>query len=417
MNTPEIPQVLLEIAEKINLVGGSCYLVGGWVRDFILGKECKDYDIEIYRIEQSQLDEILKPYGKPSQVGRAFGITLLSVKGVQFDFAFPRTEVKTGAGHTGFEVETDPNLTFEEAAWRRDFTINAMGMKLPELTLEDPYNGKSDLAGGILRHVSEAFGEDPLRALRAVQFAARFKLLVLPETIKVCAEQDLSELSIERVDEEFRKLWLKAEEPSKGLWLIQKMNMYRFFPELELDDTRWLLMLKQVDLASLKAFELSDEERIVKLTSVLLCSVAPFKREAFLNRVTRNLSYIEKSIKLAKAADQVLTKYKESKKVTQGWVRRQAIDVSMPEQVWVVSLLSKNEDSEGVGEWLEGLAKTYTVWEEQPKAWIQGRDMIEMGMKPGPHFGNWIQKSFDLQLDGELVNRAEALSWLKNQLK
>ena len=170
----KLPAKLIQISEAISKEGGTTYLVGGWVRDAILNKDCKDFDLEIYGISDSHLDSVLKRFGKPSHVGKAFGITLLVIDGIQYDFAFPRTEQKVDEGHKGFEVQTDPYMSFSEAASRRDFTINAMGMKIPQFELEDPYNGKKDLENLILRHVGPAFVEDPLRALRAVQFAACF---------------------------------------------------------------------------------------------------------------------------------------------------------------------------------------------------------------------------------------------------
>ena len=132
---PDIPGRLLSIAGDIRSAGGRAFLVGGWVRDALLGKDCRDYDIEVYDLTQDELVPILKKYGRTNLVGKAFGVIHLAMKGLSLDFSFPRTESKVGYGHRGFVVHTDEKLSFKEAALRRDFTINAMGMELPELTL------------------------------------------------------------------------------------------------------------------------------------------------------------------------------------------------------------------------------------------------------------------------------------------
>ena len=203
--SPELPGRLLKIAGEIRDAGGRAFLVGGWVRDALLGKSCRDYDIEVYDMAQDALVPLLSKYGRTNLVGKAFGVIHLAMKGLSLDFSFPRTENKVGYGHRGFVVHTDEKLSFKEAALRRDFTINAMGMELPELTLCDPYGGMDDLKAHVLRHVSEAFAEDSLRILRGVQFASRFELTLAPETAELCKSLSLEDLSKERIYEEFKK--------------------------------------------------------------------------------------------------------------------------------------------------------------------------------------------------------------------
>ena len=207
---PELPGRLLKIAGDIREAGGRAFLVGGWVRDALLGKPCRDYDIEVYDMTQDALVPILSKYGRTNLVGKAFGVIHLAMKGLSLDFSFPRTESKVGYGHRGFVVHTDEKLSFKEAALRRDFTINAMGMELPELTLCDPYGGIDDLKKHTLRHVGPAFAEDSLRILRGVQFASRFGCTLAPETVELCRTLSLDDLSVERLFEEFKKWLLKA---------------------------------------------------------------------------------------------------------------------------------------------------------------------------------------------------------------
>ena len=229
---PDLPRRLLSIAGEIREAGGRAFLVGGWVRDALLGKDCRDYDVEVYDLTQDELVPILKKYGRTNLVGKAFGVIHLAMKGLSLDFSFPRTESKVGYGHRGFVVHTDEKLSFKEAALRRDFTINAMGMELPELTLCDPYGGIDDLKKGLLRHVGPAFVEDSLRILRGVQFASRFALRLAPETVELCRTLSLEDLSIERLFEEFKKWLLKPGKPSLGLRAFLDIRLNEFFPEV-----------------------------------------------------------------------------------------------------------------------------------------------------------------------------------------
>lgn len=228
----EIPHRLMQIAERIRAAGGKCFLVGGFVRDAMLGKASRDFDVEVYDIGQDALLKILSDFGRPNLVGKAFGVVHLASKGLDLDFSFPRTENKVGEGHRGFLVETHLHLSFAEAAMRRDFTVNAMGLSLPELELSDPYDGKGDLERHLLRHVSSAFAEDSLRVLRGVQFASRFSLSLAPETAALCRSLSLADLSSERIFEEFRKWLLKPGRPSFGLRAFIEMELSRFFPEI-----------------------------------------------------------------------------------------------------------------------------------------------------------------------------------------
>ncbi len=406
-----IPSVLFDISSLIQEAGGHCCLVGGWVRDFLLDVDSKDYDVEVYGIDADVLDSILKKFGKPNHVGKAFGITLLVINGVQYDFAFPRTERKTDAGHKGFEVQTDPYMNFEQASSRRDFTINAMGLNLPELTFEDPWRGRQDLADKILRHVGPAFGEDPLRALRALQFAARFQLVVAPETVKICAEQDLSELSVERIEEEFRKLWLKSLAPGWGLSYMDAMNLRRFFPEwLGID---WTLLCAQIDhLATLNLGE-NALNRELQFYSLSVLGLDRLAIDALLLRVSRLRKILDEVPLMAELLLKIREVKSRLKELTEGEVRRFALrfPLSLSLPIARAAFLSEDEFN-----FLKEFGLRLCVLDKCPKPMLGGKDLITLGVKPGPQMGEWIQKIFELELDGELRSKEESIEWLKGQL-
>ena len=186
------------IAEKAAEQGGTVYFVGGCVRDRLLGLENKDIDIEVHGIPAEALEQLLSELGACMKIGKSFGI--YGLKEHALDIALPRTERRTGVGHRDFAVTSDPFLGTYEAAKRRDFTMNALMQNVLTGEIIDHFGGRQDLQDGVLRHVDDVtFTEDPLRVLRAAQFAARFQFSVAAETVELCRRIDLSALSRERV--------------------------------------------------------------------------------------------------------------------------------------------------------------------------------------------------------------------------
>ncbi len=225
------PQVL-KISSALRDEGGRALLVGGYTRDRLLGRESKDLDFEIYGLPIERLESVLSRWGEVIAVGKAFGV--LRVKGIEADFSIPRRDSKTGRGHRGFLVELDPTLSFAEAARRRDVTINSMAIDPLTGELLDPHGGREDLARRVLRATdSSKFAEDSLRALRVVQFRARFEMEPDPELRRICSAIDLADLPGERILEELKKLLLKARRPSLGFEFLRETGLLRFFPEIE----------------------------------------------------------------------------------------------------------------------------------------------------------------------------------------
>ena len=227
------PEKIIKLAEEIKRNGGRAMLVGGSVRDELMGIVPKDFDVEVYGIEPEKLKKILiENFGRIDAVGEAFTVYKI---GQDLDVSLPRREQKTGRGHKGFTVEGDPEMSFAEASKRRDFTINSILKDVLTGEIVDGYGGREDIENKILRVVSpETFAEDSLRVLRAAQFAARFEFDIEEETVELCKKIDLTDLPKERIWGEFEKLLLKAEKPSIGLEWFYKLGITKqLFPELE----------------------------------------------------------------------------------------------------------------------------------------------------------------------------------------
>src|SRR5256714_2436262 len=227
-----IPEKILRLAREVRGEGGRALMVGGCVRDRLMGRGAKDWDVEVYGVEPARLRELLDRLGRVNVVGEAFTVYKL---GRDLDVSLPRRERKAGRGHRAFYIEGDPSMAVEEAARRRHFTVNAILEDPLTGELLDPFGGRRDLERKLLRAASpETFVEDSLRVLRAAQFAARFEFDIEPRTVELCRAVDLTDLPAERIWGELEKILLAARQPSIGLRWLERLGATRqLFPELE----------------------------------------------------------------------------------------------------------------------------------------------------------------------------------------
>lgn len=226
-------EMAIEIAKKVKEKGGRTFYVGGYVRDKFLGKDNKDIDIEIHEITPEELRNVLSELGTVTEMGASFGI--LGLKGYDIDIAQPRSEKDTGRGHRDFEIYVDPFIGYKQAAIRRDFTMNALMEDVLTGEVLDYFGGIEDLKTGTIKHVNDkTFVEDPLRVLRACQFAARFNMNLADETLELGQTMDLSTLPRERIYGELQKALLKSNHPSIFFENLRFMNQLNdWFPELK----------------------------------------------------------------------------------------------------------------------------------------------------------------------------------------
>ncbi|MGH9645839.1 MAG: CCA tRNA nucleotidyltransferase, partial [Bryobacteraceae bacterium] len=234
----ELPLLLDQIVCELHAAGYRAVVVGGAVRDALLGGQPKDFDIEVYGVAYDQLAAILARHGRVDLVGKSFGVVKLVTRekqgGHEYDFSVPRRDSKLGLGHRDFQTTFDPNITPREAASRRDFTINAMAYDPVAEELLDFFGGEDDLKNRVLRATSEAFAEDPLRVLRGMQFACRFDLTLDPGTAAMCKTivDHYATIARERVADEFMKWAVKGSHPGRIAEYLAASGWEVHFPEI-----------------------------------------------------------------------------------------------------------------------------------------------------------------------------------------
>ena len=444
----KIPIILEDILKDLQKVGAIPILVGGSVRDFFLNIPIKDYDIEIFGIDSLEIiQKSLEKFGSVKLVGKSFGVLTLRVDEYDFDFALPRIEKKIGNTHQNFEIITNANLSFKEAAIRRDFTINAIGYDFCTKEFLDPFDGLNDLKNRVLKHIDDkTFIEDSLRVYRAVQFSARFEFRLDDKTFELCKEivqnNELYFLPKERIYEEFKKLFLKSSKPSIGFELLKDLGVLKYFPELKAlidciqdpvyhpEGDVWIHTMMCLDeLAKiLKEKEIEDEYRKLYLFYGILChdfgkpfctkeingKITSHKHESlgveptisFLSKLTNEKKFIEIVCSLVKNHLTPFQLYLAESSLKA--IKRLSLKVNI-EDLCLVCLadclgrtIKDKEKCPKAIDWVLQKAKELDIHNEPIKALVQGKDLIELGFKPSKEFKEILDFAFDLQLDFHL---------------
>jgi tRNA nucleotidyltransferase (CCA-adding enzyme) len=443
---------VLTLAEAARAAGGRAFLVGGAVRDRLLGRAGKDADVEVHGLNAALVEELAARVGKVHLVGRQFAVLHVATPEGQVEISLPRRESKTGPGHKGFVVSAEPDLGPVEASRRRDFTVNAM-LEDP-LTGEvlDPWQGRNDIARGILRHVSPAFAEDPLRVLRAGRFAARFNWSVHPATAELCRSLDLAELPRERLEREWREILVNGDYPGQGLRVLEECGALRFFPELAAlrgvpQDPVWhpegdVLTHTALCLDAAVRIRAQMEDPWAEMLGVLCHDLGKATTTVFERGRWRSaghddagadltISFLARITEQSGLAEQVAAFVREHlrpgqlhmarEKVSEAAIRRLATRVDLRALVRVAWA-----DAAGRGEelpdpwpssvWLLERAAALGVRDAAPEPFLLGRDALACGLPPGPRVGELMRRAYELQLDGGLGSREAALAWLRTQI-
>jgi tRNA nucleotidyltransferase (CCA-adding enzyme) len=459
MLSSQFPEKVILLSQAVRDAGGRALLVGGCVRDELMGVPPKDWDLEVYGVAPERLREILDRFGPVNVVGEAFTVYKL---GNDLDVSMPRRERKSGRGHRAFVIEGDPSMSVAEASKRRDFTINAI-LKDP-LTEEviDPFDGRRDIEQGVLRAVSaETFGEDSLRVLRAAQFAARFEFRIAPETVELCRTIDLSDLPAERIWGELEKLLLRAQRPSIGLgWLHALGVLEKLFPEIHAlvgvpQDPEWhpegdvfVHTRLTVDRARESIDELGYSRQITVMLAALAhdfgkpattefiegrlrsrgheaAGVAP--AESFLARINMHTidGYNVRGQVIALVREHLKPGefFKKRHEVSEGAFRRLArrCEPDLLYRVAKADSLGRNAPwvpqekwyGSEAQEWFIQRARELDVEQRPPEPLLLGRHLLALGVEAGPRVGEITRAIYEMQLDGRVRTVEEAITEAK----
>ncbi len=451
LQDPDLRDAQERISSDVAAAGGRALLVGGSVRDALLGEPIGDLDFEVYGLDPERLRALLAERFRIDLVGQSFGV--LKVRHLPIDVSIPRRESKRGLGHRGFEVHSDPTLSVAEAARRRDFTVNAIAWDPRTGECLDPFGGRADLERRRLRHVSERFAEDPLRVLRGMQMAARFRMTVAPETVELCRGIEPEGLAVERVGDEWKKLLLLGREISRGLAFLRDCGWVRYTPELAAlidcpqdpqwhpEGDVWTHTLHVMD--AFAGERLGDEWEDLVVGYACLCHdlgkpattthdadgrIRSKGHEEAGEAPTRSL--LARLGRQPKLADAVVPLVRDHLKPTMlhhaaagpAAIRRLARRVGRIDRLVRVGRADHGGrpplpfDGYPAGAWLLARAEELAVAENQPQPIVLGRHLIELGLAPGPHFGPLLDVCFEAQLDGRFADLEGGLRVLRELL-
>lgn len=429
------------VAVAVRDAGGRALCVGGFARDRLLERPSADLDLEVFGISEDQLRALLTTLGRVEPVGQAFPVYKLG----HIDVALPRRESKSGRGHKGFTVQGDHTMTFEEAARRRDFTINAMGWDPLTGEYLDPFDGRADLVRRLLRVVDpDTFADDSLRVLRALQFAARFGLAIEEETALICRAIVLDDLPAERIWGEFEKLLLQAERPSIGFALARELGVIeQILPEMvplydcpqdaewHPEGDVWTHTLMVIDEARKRNGDL-DRARLATVMLGAVChDLGKPATTAMIDGRVRSPGHEAAGVPMAAAIldrlnvrtldnfdvrAQVLgitaehlrpsAFYKQKDTVTDGAFRRlaQKVDLELLVRFGRADCHGRAGTFDcSAMDWFIERARSLGVEHKPPAPILLGRHLMELGVTPGPRMGEILRAVYELQLDGAVT--------------
>lgn len=409
-DTDESKKLIEKIAKKIQEKGGRIYYVGGYVRDKELGIENKDIDVEMYGIDFEEITSILSEFGKIDLVGASFGI--YKIQGIDIDFCFPRRETQIGKGHKDFEVSIDPYISTEDAARRRDFTINSIMQDVNTGELVDNFGGIEDLDKKIIKHIDDkTFIEDPLRVLRACQFAARLGFDIDEKTILLCKTLDISTLPQERIYEEVKKGILKANTPSifiQKLIEIEKLDV--IFPGINIDDEKLQQVYELLDNSAMNKKYSNNPEYF--MFSSLIYGLKKLDSSLDINNMIKQLSrdktFFESINTLVSAKLDLDNCIEKSEDVSDYDLKKLVISSIDKYKVFNIDdlvLLDKSSESsreKGItNELLKEKINNITLNEERTiERKYVGDDLKKLGVPVSKAYREILSEAFDLQLQG-----------------
>jgi tRNA nucleotidyltransferase (CCA-adding enzyme) len=447
---PALAGPLRQIEQLIRRAGGRTWLVGGCIRDLVLGRQPHDLDLEISGLPPGQLHALLTEHFSVQFVGKAFGV--FKLQGLPVDISIPSRMLTDNESAQGLLRQSDPDMDIDEALARRDFTMNAMAWDPDTLELRDPFNGWADLDSHVLRHASDRFREDPLRVLRGMQLAARFGLIAAPETVTLCKTLTQDGQPSERLWEEWKKLLLQGVKPSLGLQFLSDCGWLRYYPELAAlqgceqdpiwhpEGDVWIHTLHCLDWFALERTGNQDDDLIAGLG--ILChdfgkpattttdfgritsrghepeGEAPTRR--FLERLTNQEDLINEVIPLVLC--HLRPHALHDANASDSAVRRLARQVQRIDRLVRVARADhagrppKPFDGFPAGTWLLERARSLEVEDQAPTPLVMGRHLLELGVQPGPDMGRLLDDCYEAQLDGEFTDAEQGIAYARQRL-
>lgn len=451
----DLPEGVALCGEVLAREGGRVFVVGGAVRDAFLGRPVKDYDLEVFGLSADAVLNALRGIARTEPAGDSFPVfKVAGLPGIsgQLDVALPRRDSKKGPGHRGIEAVADPLMPIEEAARRRDFTINAMMWDVANRVVIDPFGGARDLEMGILRVVDAvSFADDPLRALRAAQFAARFELTVEEGTAKLCASMPLRELPAERISGEIEKALLQAKRPSIAFNLLAEWGQLEAIgpelgplaatpqdPEWHPEGDVWTHTLLALDVARGLIDDLDLPRALAVMLGTLCHDLGKPSTTKFEDGRIRSRGHEEAGVAPTLALldrwnihtrdsyplrDQIVALvrdhlkpgafYQARHEIGEGAIRRLArrVETDLLYRVARADCLGRTGNFEPVAmEWFIEEARKLAVERKAPSPFLLGRDILALGLSPGPRVGLVLAEVYEQQLDSKVRNREEALT-------
>jgi tRNA nucleotidyltransferase (CCA-adding enzyme) len=438
----------LRIVRAVAAAGGRALVVGGWVRDRIMGRPSKDIDIEVYGLPAERLRPLLATFGPVNAVGESFTVYKVG----DIDVSLPRRESKIGRGHKAFEVHGDPDMSPVEAARRRDFTINAIAWDPLADEYVDPFDGRGDIERRLLRAVDpQTFVDDSLRVLRAVQFAARFEFTLDPRTAELCRRIPLDDLPAERIWGEMEKLLLQAKRPSLGFEIALDLGVIdKLFPEMKAlvgcpqepewhpEGDVWIHTLMVIDQARTRIDDLDRPRQIAIMLGAVCHDLGKPPTTAFLDGRIRSIDHEQAGVAPATALLDRLNVHTiggfdvrrevlgitahhlkpgmfgmSKTPVSDGAFRRlaQKVDLELLARLAKSDCLGRSGNFDcSAMDWFLERARQLGVEHAAPKPLLLGRHLLPLGVKPGPRMGEILRAVYERQLDGTITTVDEAIA-------
>ncbi len=434
--TPGGAQLAGSIIEKLRARGHSAYLVGGCVRDLLLGREPKDYDVAT----SARPEDLLALFPKADRVGAHFGVVLVNEGGAHVEVATFRSDMEylDGRHPVGVRFETDPR----EDALRRDFTINALLLDPVSGEVLDFAGGRRDLEAGLIRAIGDPqkrFREDHLRLLRAARFAARLDFEIEPATFDAIRASAglIRDVAPERVRDELSRI-LTEGGAKRGMELMDAAGLlHEILPEVEAMKgveqppefhpegdvwTHTLLMLGRL-----------REPLITLALGVLLHDVGKPGTFRIAGRI-RFDGHVELGVEIARrimarlrysnaVCDQVLElianhmRFKDVPAMRESTLKRfmRLPDFEEHMELHRLDCLSSHGQLASY-EFIREKQRETPAGELKPKPLVTGRDLIAAGYRPGPMFSIVLNEIEDAQLEGRIANRDQALDMARERL-